>query len=58
MERIVNLLFVDIKEVPMPILMASWSKVWICVRSFDGLWVGIPPDAWISVSCECCVLSV
>jgi hypothetical protein len=22
-----------------------------------GLWVRIPPGAWISVSCECCVLS-
>ena len=22
-----------------------------------GLWVRIPPEAWMSVSCECCVLS-
>jgi hypothetical protein len=22
-----------------------------------GLWVRIPPGAWLSVSCECCVLS-
>jgi hypothetical protein len=22
-----------------------------------GLWVRIPPGAWMSVSCECCVLS-
>jgi hypothetical protein len=22
-----------------------------------GLWVGILPGAWMSVSCECCVLS-
>jgi len=23
-----------------------------------GLWVRIPPDAWMSVCCECCVLSL
>jgi hypothetical protein len=23
-----------------------------------GLWFRIPPEAWMSVSCECCVLSV
>jgi hypothetical protein len=22
-----------------------------------GLWVRIPPQEWMSVSCECCVLS-
>jgi len=22
-----------------------------------GLWVRIPPESWMSVSCECCVLS-
>jgi len=22
-----------------------------------GLWVRIPPEAWMSVSCDCCVLS-
>ena len=22
-----------------------------------GLWVRIPPGAWLSVSCDCCVLS-
>jgi hypothetical protein len=22
-----------------------------------GSWVRIPPDTWLSVSCECCVLS-
>jgi hypothetical protein len=24
---------------------------------FLGLWVRIPPRAWMCVSCECCVLS-
>jgi hypothetical protein len=24
---------------------------------FPGLWVQIPPGAWMSVCCECCVLS-
>jgi len=29
----------------------------ICGRSIAEIWVRIPPDAWISVCYECCVLS-
>ena len=27
------------------------------VAGLLGLWVRIPPGAWMSVSCDCCVLS-
>jgi hypothetical protein len=30
------------------------SKAWVCVRS---LWIQVPVEAWIVVSCEGCVLS-
>jgi hypothetical protein len=35
----------------------SQSKAWVYGRSLLGLWVRIPPGAWMSVCCECCVLS-
>jgi hypothetical protein len=38
-----------------PITVAARCKVAIC---FLGLWLRIPPGAWMFVSCECCVLSV
>jgi hypothetical protein len=30
---------------------------WSAAARLLGLWVRIPPGAWMSVSCECCVLS-
>jgi hypothetical protein len=39
--------------------VAARSKVWVCGRSLAGI-VGSNPagrGAWISVSCECCVLA-
>ena len=36
--------------------VAKRSKEWVCGQSL-GLRVRIPPAAWISVSCVCCVLS-
>jgi hypothetical protein len=39
------------------ILVAAWSKVWVCVCSLAGIADSNPTEAWISVSCECCVLS-
>ena len=36
--------------------MSALSKAWVCGR-WLGLRVRITPDAWMSVSCECCVLS-
>jgi hypothetical protein len=33
-------------------------KARVCGRSLAGFWIRIPPPAaWMSVSCECCVLS-
>jgi hypothetical protein len=33
--------------------LRRWSKA----ARLLGLWFRIPPGAWMSVSCECCVLS-
>ena len=39
-----------------PIPMAPRSKVWVCGRSLAGSWdCGF--ESWMSVCCECCVLS-
>ena len=43
--------------IEMPIPVAGLSKALICVRSLAWIEVWIPKRAWISVSCECCVLS-
>ena len=37
--------------------MAARSKVWVCCCSLAGIVGSNPPEAWMSVSCECCVLS-
>ena len=42
----------------LPMLVAARSKEWVCGRpSLLRLWVRIPPETWMSVCCECCVLS-
>jgi len=41
----------------MPVPVAARSKAWVCGRFFAGNVVRIPPGSWMSVSCECCVLS-
>jgi len=41
----------------LPVPVAARSKVLVCSRSPAGIWVWIPPGAWMSVCCECCVLS-
>jgi hypothetical protein len=33
------------------------SKAWVCNRSLAGIVSSNPAEAWMSVSCECCVLS-
>jgi hypothetical protein len=38
-----------------PIPVAAQSKA--TAAPLLGLWVRIPPGAWMSVCCECCVLS-
>jgi hypothetical protein len=37
--------------------VAMPSKAWVCGHSLAGIWIQIPPETWMSVSCECCVLS-
>jgi hypothetical protein len=39
-------------------LNLSSPKEWVTAALYLGLWVLIPPAAWLSVSCECCVLSL
>jgi hypothetical protein len=40
-----------------PIAVAARSKAWVCGRSLTRIVGSNPPGAWMSVSCECCVLS-
>ena len=40
-----------------PIPAAARSKAWVCGRSLAGIVGSNPPGAWMSVSCECSVLS-
>jgi hypothetical protein len=37
--------------------VAARSKAWVCGRSLAWIVSSNPPEAWMSVSCECCVLS-
>ena len=39
------------------ILVAARSKAWVCGRLLAGIADRIPPGAWLSVSCACCLLS-
>ena len=61
--EIVKLLIVDIlmniyfRTVKAPNPVAAPSKVWFCGPRLLGLRFRIPLRAWISVFCECCVLS-
>ena len=41
----------------LPIPVAERSKAWDCGRSLSRIVVSNPVGAWISVCCECCVLS-
>jgi len=40
-----------------PTTVAVQSKAWVCGRSLAGIVGSNPVGAWMSVSCECCVLS-
>jgi hypothetical protein len=40
-----------------PIPVAARSKARVCTRSLLGLWIRIPPGAWMFVSDTCCVMS-
>jgi len=40
-----------------PIPVATLSKVWVYCRSIPGTAGSNPSGIWMSVSCECCVLS-
>jgi hypothetical protein len=38
--------------------MAARSKRGSAAACLLGLWVRIPPGAWMSISCECCLVEV
>ena len=38
-------------------LLAVWSKAWLCSCSFAGIAGLNPTGAWVSVSCEVCMFS-
>jgi hypothetical protein len=40
-----------------PFTMAARSKAYVCGLSRAGIAGSNPPETWISVSCECCLLS-
>jgi hypothetical protein len=39
------------------LIIIYWGRRGSVAARFLGLWVRISPEAWMSVSCECCVLS-
>jgi len=45
----------SLQIVPVPV--AARSKVWVCGRSPSEIVGSNPTEAWMSVCCECCVLS-
>ena len=60
---VIPLLFWDLKYSVMRDMLSSGHRVPHGLRRLSvasrwlGLWVRIPPGTWISVSCDCCVLS-
>ena len=49
-------LYPEPDEPSLPLPVAARSKVWVCGRSLAGIMGSNPVGAWMSVSCECCVL--
>ena len=48
-----SIIYVDFKW---PIPVAARSKAWFCGRWLTRIVGSNPAGAWMSVSCECCVL--
>jgi hypothetical protein len=44
----------DVRTSPIPV--AAWPKAWVCCRSVAGIAGRNRQGAWMSVSCDCCVL--
>jgi hypothetical protein len=54
----VAFLFIFVAQQPKsPVPVAARSEVYVCDRSPAGIVGSNPAGAWISVCCECCVLS-
>ena len=52
------LTFYSAQQPNSPVSVPVRYKVWVCAASrLLRSWVRIPPGAWVSVCCECCVLS-
>ena len=54
---VVIMLFMQPFCLSVPIPVAARSKAWVCGRLLAGIAGSNPSGAWMSVSCECCVLS-
>ena len=46
-----------VQEIIRLIDVGAWSKEWVCGRLFAGIAGSNPAGAWVSVACECCLLS-
>ena len=40
-----------------PVQVAARPKAWVCGGTLAGIVVSNPAGAWMSLSCDCCVLS-
>ena len=49
--------YYDILQVDCPSQWPRGLSRWYAAARLLELWIRIPPGAWMSVSCECCVLS-
>jgi hypothetical protein len=49
--------FIVCWKIVKPIPVAERSKAWVCIRSPAGIAGSNLAGAWMSVFCECCVLS-
>jgi hypothetical protein len=48
---------IEVVNFRLPIAVTARSKASVYGRSLTGIWVRILPRAWMSVCCDCCVLS-
>ena len=51
-------MFVKLELSKAQIPVGALSKEWVYGRSLAGIAVSSPPRTWLSVTCECCVLSI
>jgi len=50
------ILYLHSSSQEMPVLVAAQSKAWVCGRLLPGIACSNPAGAWMSATCEYCVL--